>query len=263
MTTKQKAQELAFQSLTHRKTEFIRVATEIHNGLYDYSHVDYINQVTKVEIGCKTHGLFSQKPNAHTSAKAGCPHCAHDRKLAQGKARRLTNEEFIDRSKAIYGDKFEYTNTRYVSGNKPVSINCKSHGEFTIARAEKHLYLTQACPVCCAKMSIPERLICDKLDSMNIEYTKEYTVDGLVSPSSGRPLRFDFFIPSHNMIIEFHGEQHFKQSSLMHPGDRFERMQQHDSIKESYAKKHNIRFEVITYKQIKDLDKIVTDLIIS
>lgn len=38
--------------------EFIEKGTQLHNGKYDYSNVDYINSRTKVNIICPKHGLF-------------------------------------------------------------------------------------------------------------------------------------------------------------------------------------------------------------
>ena len=40
------------------KEEFIKEATEKHNGKYDYSKVEYVNAHTKVCIKCQKHGEF-------------------------------------------------------------------------------------------------------------------------------------------------------------------------------------------------------------
>jgi len=54
---------------------FINMAKEIHNSTYDYSCIkNYVNNITKVPIICKTHGLFLQKPNNHLLGN-GCPEC--------------------------------------------------------------------------------------------------------------------------------------------------------------------------------------------
>jgi len=54
---------------------FINKSKDVHGEKYDYSFVNYINNMTKVEIFCKTHGIFEQIPNNHTSKKYGCPYC--------------------------------------------------------------------------------------------------------------------------------------------------------------------------------------------
>lgn len=52
---------------------------KIHNNIYDYSLVEYINSYTKVKIICKEHGVFVQRPNNHLSGQ-GCPKCKIDKK---------------------------------------------------------------------------------------------------------------------------------------------------------------------------------------
>lgn len=46
----------------------------IHNNLYDYSKVNYVDCKTKVEIICKNYGSFYQTP-LHHLRKEGCPKC--------------------------------------------------------------------------------------------------------------------------------------------------------------------------------------------
>lgn len=70
----------AIQRIKHKlsknTTIFISQATIIHNHLYDYSKVDYINANTKVLIKCNSHGIFSQQPIKHLCGQ-GCPKCSH------------------------------------------------------------------------------------------------------------------------------------------------------------------------------------------
>jgi very-short-patch-repair endonuclease len=54
---------------------FIEKATKTHKGKYDYSHVNYINSITPVQIFCKKHGEFRQTPDIHINQKGGCPSC--------------------------------------------------------------------------------------------------------------------------------------------------------------------------------------------
>ena len=54
--------------------EFIIRAKEVHGDRYDYSKVNYVNRETPIEIICKTHGSFWQKPHNHISG-CGCPKC--------------------------------------------------------------------------------------------------------------------------------------------------------------------------------------------
>lgn len=53
---------------------FIKRANLIHNNLYDYSSLIYINAITKVIIICKIHGEFEQVSCEHLRG-SGCPLC--------------------------------------------------------------------------------------------------------------------------------------------------------------------------------------------
>lgn len=56
--------------------EFIILANNIHNNIYDYSTVNYINNKSKIAIICNKHGTFYQTPNRHLQGD-GCPRCVH------------------------------------------------------------------------------------------------------------------------------------------------------------------------------------------
>lgn len=49
-----------------------------------------------------------------------------------------TTQYFVERAKSIYGDKYDYSNTKYINTEIPLIITCPKHGDFTI-RAHKFL----------------------------------------------------------------------------------------------------------------------------
>ena len=57
------------------KDDFISRAIEMYGDKYDYSKVDYKTSHDKVEIVCKRHGSFFQRPYDHLNGH-GCPKCA-------------------------------------------------------------------------------------------------------------------------------------------------------------------------------------------
>lgn len=50
--------------------------------------------------------------------------------LHKGGKKRLTQEEFINRANAVHGNKYDYSDTVYISSNAKVKIICPRHGEF-------------------------------------------------------------------------------------------------------------------------------------
>lgn len=52
--------------------------------------------------------------------------------------KKLTTEEFIEKSEIIHDYKYDYSLSNYLSGKVKVLIICKEHGEF-LQRASAHL----------------------------------------------------------------------------------------------------------------------------
>lgn len=55
--------------------EFVIEAIKVHGDKYDYSKANYRNNKSKIEIVCKNHGSFYQRPDSHIYKKYGCPKC--------------------------------------------------------------------------------------------------------------------------------------------------------------------------------------------
>lgn len=68
------AKKPSIQSAVDKNQAFENKARKVHKDLYNYSLVDYQNGDTEVEIICKDHGSFFQKPNIHL-AGSGCQVC--------------------------------------------------------------------------------------------------------------------------------------------------------------------------------------------
>jgi len=112
------------KKLTTQK--FISRSEAAHGKRYDYSKVDYTSSATKVSIICPEHGEFQQQPHHHMKG-IGCPKCGAAR---GGNLGRLTQEEFLERSKKAHGDKYSYLEVDYALSNSKVCIICPEHGEF-------------------------------------------------------------------------------------------------------------------------------------
>jgi serine protease inhibitor ecotin len=113
----------------HTSGTFIEKAEAVHRDRYDYSQVRYTNAYTKVTIICPDHGPFAQVPGNHLHG-SGCPGC--------GGRKQLTTETFIEKAKAIHGDRYDYSAVEYANNKTPVRIICRDHGIFEQA-PNKHL----------------------------------------------------------------------------------------------------------------------------
>ena len=102
--------------------KFIEDARKVHGDKYDYSKVDYKNNVTKVCIICPKHGEFLQTPLAHLNG-SGCSDCAME-------GRHGTTEQFIEKARKVHGDKYDYSKVEFKDSTTKVCIICPKHGEF-------------------------------------------------------------------------------------------------------------------------------------
>ena len=102
--------------------DFLKKANEIHNNKYDYSKVEYVNNKTKICIICPVHGEFWQLPCNHLKGN-GCKKCNDEK-------RKFTIEEFIEKSRKIHGNKYDYSKVNYINSQTKVCIICPIHGEF-------------------------------------------------------------------------------------------------------------------------------------
>jgi hypothetical protein len=118
--------------------QYIKKAKEVHGDKYDYSKVDYVNYRTKICIICPVHGEFYQRPDHHLKGK-GCLECINDKQ-------RYTTEQFIEKSKEVHGDKYDYSKVKYVNNKTKVCIICPEHGEF-YQQPDEHL-IGSGCPEC-------------------------------------------------------------------------------------------------------------------
>ena len=108
--------------IRYTKDIFIKKAKSVHGDKYDYSKTEYVNSDIKVKILCLSHGEFEQDVYSHLSG-SGCPICASLNKP-------LTNLEFVEKSKSVHGDKYDYSLVEYKDGKLKVKIICPVHGEF-------------------------------------------------------------------------------------------------------------------------------------
>ena len=128
-----------FGNVKKTTEEFIIEASKIHEDKYDYSKVQYKNTETKVIIICKIHGDFLQTPSSHLN-KNGCLICCVCFKK--------TTNEFINKSKTIHGERYDYSKVEYVNNHTKVIISCEIHGDFS-QRPKDH-WKGNACPKCCS-----------------------------------------------------------------------------------------------------------------
>lgn len=230
---------------SNKKTteEFILESKNIHGNLYDYSKSKYSGADDDIEIICKRHGSFWQRPANHLTGNK-CPKC---RNLH-------TTEEFIFNVSKKHGDIYDYSLVDYTHNRNKVKIICKTHGIFE-QKAGIHMD-GKGCPTCSSSKG--ELNIKKWLMDNNIKYESQKTFEDCVNPKTNYHLKYDFYLPDFNTLIEYDGKQHYVYIKEW-TGDtksEFENRQLKDKIKTRYAKNKKIKLIRIKYT-IKSIDKIL------
>ncbi len=133
---------MAQKRLRKSQAEVIEEFKAVHGNRYNYDQVQYTGSDNHVLIECAVHGIYRQLPGNHKSGN-GCPSCG----AAQcAQTRRLTQAEFIDRAKAVHGNRYDYSNVKYETSQIRVTIKCPRHGSFSQIPGN-HMQ-GQGCPIC-------------------------------------------------------------------------------------------------------------------
>lgn len=227
------------------KNNFLTRVKEIHGNKYDYSEINYINKDTKLRIRCVEHNnWFEQTPRNHLYPKnEGCDFC-------RGEIYKTT-EGFVKHAKLKHNNKYDYSKVNYTNSSNKVIIICPEHGEFS-QNTSFHLS-GGGCPHC--KSSRGENHIKYVLKTLNIVNIQQHTFSDCKNKN---PLPFDFYLPDHNLCIEYQGEQHFKPIKRFGGLLGFNKVKLTDSIKKEYCKSKNVI--LIEYTYLDTFETITNDL---
>ena len=142
-----------------------------------------------------------------------------------------------------------------------ITVTCELHGDFEQSPIS-HLD-GSGCPSC--NSSRGEHCIENILIKNNIKFIREY-----ILPNQQNRYRYDFYLPDLNLLIEFHGIQHYQYVPFFHNNNEEEFKQQvlYDTIKVDIAKTLGIDFLEFNYKQlnhmsIEDFEFFVSNKILS
>lgn len=149
--------------------EWINKARIKHGDKYDYSKSVYTGSRDRIIITCPKHGDFTAISGLHISRGDGCPECAS---LAKSSKLSLSNEEFINRLRDMFGDNYDYSKVKYNGTRGYVTIVCPKHGEFW-QTPNSHIQ-GSGCPSCSSSKG--EEEVCNILLSNGIKFIREYTI---------------------------------------------------------------------------------------
>jgi ssDNA-binding Zn-finger/Zn-ribbon topoisomerase 1 len=238
--------------------EYINRANSIHQSKYDYSMTNYTTMADKITVSCPTHGLFEvlasnhvkqlKTPSTQHLAANGCPKCGVLSVIQRNKQGRRPFADFVREAEETHNGQYQYSEEGYRGVDNKVNITCPHHGVFQ-QQGSNHLRGT-GCPKC--KNSRGETQIARSLTTHGIPYMQQHSFEGCIG-DAGKPLKYDFWLPSINTAIEYDGEQHFHPVRF-HQGmtneqavQMFERTVRYDKYKDAFAETVGIKLIRIPY----------------
>lgn len=147
---------------------------------------------------------------------------------------------------------YKVISDKYTSSNTKISIECdKGH---MYKATPDNIKRGNRCPVC--NISKGEEAIRNFLNRNFITFDPQKTYDNC---RYKWVLRFDFYIPDLNILIEYDGIQHFEPIEFFGKSKGLKEIQKRDQIKNEYCKNNKITLIRIPYYDFEKINYILTE----
>ena len=219
---------------------------------------EYKNMHGKLYFKCKRHidkGVQTTNFEQVLHYKNQCKYCKAENisKREHYKIKKKTYEFKIicEENNWIYKGFTVINNTTYIL------YVCKNHTDIGIQRIRiDHLLNGVKCPYC--NISKGESRIEKFLINNDIEYKREYSFCDC--KNKGR-LRFDFYLPTYNLLIEYQGKQHYEPIYGMGGTTKYIKQIYNDNIKRNYCINNKIFLLEISYREFENIEIIIETML--
>ncbi|ASU00093.1 homing endonuclease [Bacillus phage PBS1] len=190
---------------------------------------------------------YCVSPNNFLNGGKRCPKCANNIKR--------TNKEFVNEISKLVGEEYTFLD-EYINTDTPIKIIHNICGHKYKTSPKEFIHRNSRCPKCnfLNNESFFSKVIKKTLNELNIYFIQEYSIREL-----GKGKKFDFYIPSLNLLIEYDGSQHFHQK--FNDKNGFLSQIKRDQEKNDFIKNSEYTLIRISYKINKNLDIIIKELI--
>lgn len=221
-------------------------------GQYTLDNIKIEFQCTNPECGYR----WFTTPDKIIHKMTGCPKCAKAR-TAQKKTK--THDSFIDEVR-IKNPNIEVIG-QYAGIKTKIEFKCRVCGHTWLSTPDSILNGGTGCPRC--TQSHGERSIANWLQTHLVEFIPQYKFNNC---RDIEPLPFDFYLPKHQICIEYDGIQHFQPVNFGGISDdcamiNFQKTQKHDNIKNNYCMQYRITLIRISYLEQNKIDTILNSVI--
>ena len=209
---------------------------------------------TRIKYICPKHGEQEMRLANFLNGRK-CPECNYDQHRTDYQ---LSQDEIIKRVKECNGKLLNPEDYINNSVNN-LKFECSNCGEVFYSSLQHFLqHGGRLCKACSKTKSVGEARIQSFLDNHNICYEPEKWFPDC---RDIKPLPFDFYLPDYNMMIEFDGEQHFRNKGYFKHS--VEQINAHDEIKNNYCKEKGITMLRIPYTKLNNAESILTEKLLT
>jgi len=207
---------------------FIKIARMRYGDKYDYSKAVYVDNKTPLEIICKEHGSFWQRPDSHLKGYE-CPFCGKD----------AASVEYIKKAIEVHGFRYDYARTTYKGDNVKSPVICNTCGYAFWIKPSQHL-IGEGCLRCHSYGLLKNMQFSAKRSGLAYEEQKSFDFLG-----DGPNDKVDYYFPEINTVVECQGDLHFQGEKNVTDNLGLDRIVESDKRKYQLLREHGI--DVIYY----------------
>lgn len=218
---------------------------------------EYVNTSTHIQMKHNKCGhKYPVTPTHFLGDKTRCPKCSH-------RSYKKTTEEFKQEVFELVGNEYIVIG-EYKKNSVHIQMKHNCGHEYPVT--PKNFLKGRRCPECSNRERNTSRDV-KKLEQIlkdfGFEYEREIAFDECKFINQ---IRFDFYIESLNLIIEYDGQQHFKPWNGCGGDDGMEgflNSRKRDAYKNSWCEEHLISLLRIDHTNSKNLKTIVEEFLIN
>lgn len=201
----------------------------------------YINIRTAIEHKClECNTIFISTPKSVKNSIWGCPSCSGK------KFNKETYTNKLPKDIILLEDSYMGTDKKHLH-------KCLTCNNSWNTKPNYILHMNTGCPYCYSSKG--EKEISLFLESINLEFIKEYRVD-----IKNRTYKFDFYIPSLDILIEYDGIHHFEPIDYFGGEYSYNKIVLYDNIKNNWCEENNLILIRISYKE--NIQEVLTSLLL-
>jgi hypothetical protein len=210
----------------------------------------------------KCNSEFSMAINKRTERNQNCPYCA-GQKINETNCLSTIRPDIAS---LLVDSSIGHKVT--IGSGKKTYFKCSKCGHIDKKTIRNVVYQGFSC-LCSDGISYPEKFMMSVLDQLNVQYETQKTFDWSKKIYHLKPefnqlsgmKKYDFYIPSMNMIIETHGEQHYKTSFKGVGGRDINQEVENDDLKMYLSYNNGIKKYCIINCRKSELDWIKNSIL--